>query len=116
MSSLTKEEMEEKLGFDYQVDFFVMHKEYAGKKDVIYSLRCFMTSYDKQDNDKSFRKLFVVDVPLDDLSEFTDYKDVTKEQAMDWIINNFNETSRLNLMRELYEEHFPTTRQVRPKF
>ena len=116
MIEISQLEIDKKLGFDYHVDFFAMHNEFNGKKDVVYSVRGFIVSYDKNDNGKSFRKLFVIEIPTNDLTNFIDYKELTKEQVHGWIEKYLSETSKINIKRELYEEHFPSTRLVRPKF
>lgn len=116
INKVSREVMEETIGFDYQIEFLVMHNELNGRENVVFSVRGFMVSYDKNANDKSYKKFFVTEIPVTDLTEFTDYKNLTKEQVIGWINKYMSESHRLNLMHELYEEHYPTIRYVRPKF
>ena len=107
--------------FDFEIDAFGVHNELDGKKNVIYEIRTFMTAHlqiwsaTEQKSEKK-KQLFITHLPVDNLNNFVEYENVTKEIALSWIEKYSTSGFIDNFKQKLKDDFYPKQQYLKPNF
>lgn len=107
----------EELSYSYEIEAFGVHNELDGRTNVIYEIRGnLVATRITEHGEGSYKQYFVVHLPTDNIENFVEYKDITKQQAIDWLQINMTPSLLDSLKQSLYNQHYPKTKYLKPNF
>ena len=111
-----------KLSFEYEIQSLGIHDSIHGKNNVVYEIRTLFVGKKTITTESGFEEetvsnlILIVHLPVDNVENFIEYKDLTKEHIMKWIEKHVSEKTIENYKMDLTEKLMPTKRYVKPNF
>lgn len=102
------------ISFSIEFEAFGVKKEFQGRKNVIYEVRAWMVGTNTVGG--SYKVYFVQHINTDDLDNFIEYENVTREDVVRWVYENASENHIEALKQKVLEEFFPQTEYLVPNF
>ena len=103
--------------FDFEIDAFGVHNDFGGKKNVIYEIRTFLCcTLTEGDTSGTRKQLFVIHIPVDNLNNFVEYENVTKELATSWLEKHQSDNYIEDLKRRMINDLYPKQQYLKPNF
>jgi hypothetical protein len=100
--------------YSYEIDDFGVIIELNGKKNVVYEIRAFLVG--RLENGAEQKQLFITRVPTDNLVEFIEFQDLTKELSDSWIEKYTSIEQMKNFKQKIIEMFYPKTTYFKPLF
>lgn len=111
----------EELIFDIEIENFGIYNELNGRKNVVYEIRAFYVGklkrvFDGGESTSEERELFVIHLPTDNLEDFVEYENVTKEVTVEWIKKHSDENLLKSMEDKVVKRLYPNQQYVKPNF
>lgn len=100
--------------YSYEVDEFGVITDFQDKKNVVYEIRAYLVG--TLENGAQQKQLFITRIPTDDLTNFVEYQDLTKEIANSWIESYTSVEQMQNLKQKVVDMFYPKTAYFKPLF
>lgn len=109
------------LSFDYEIESLGIHDSLHGKNNVVYEIRALFVGKKTITTESGFgetttNSTLIVHLPVDNMENFIEYENLTKEHILEWIENNVSQKTIENYKMNLTEQLIPTKRYVKPNF
>jgi hypothetical protein len=105
--------------FDYEIEALGVHNTLNEKNNVVYEIRVFLVGKNKivtenTESESILKEYFVVHVPTNDLQNFIEYEQLTKQNVIEWIEKYSN--SLKSHKNNLIEKFHPKKQYLKPNF
>lgn len=103
--------------YSFEIDALGVHNELNGLHNVIYEIRGnLIGTRVTEHGEGTYKQYFVISIPIDNLECFIQYKDITKQNVLDWIDVHMTPSLLESLKQSVYNQHYPKTKYLKPNF
>lgn len=100
--------------YSYEIDEFGVITNLEDKKNVVYEIRAYLVG--TLENGAQQKQLFITRIPTDNLNNFIEYQDLTKEISDSWIDSYTSSEQMESLKQKVVDMFYPKTAYYKPLF
>ena len=112
----------DEIEYSIEIDELGVHLEKNGYRNVIYEIRAYVVGkisiklIDGEMFNEERKKMFVLNIPTDNLDNFIEYDSITEDDVKSWINEYMPPNLIENFQKTIYESFYPTKKYLKPNF